>query len=122
MTSVSAVLYYEMQDSMSEGPTTPLATPRMTPMASLRRSASSLKEKMIGVKASFRSKKGADVTPTQDRGVFRPHAGCFTGVHSNSSSRRRVKAAAATIKRKLAPNRTNRGERRAFLNAVRMVF
>ena len=109
-----------MQGTVSEGPTTPPATPRKTPMASLRRSASSLKEKMIGVKASFRSKRGADVSPTQDRGDFRPHTGCFTGVHSSSS--RRVKTAAATIKRKLTPNRTNRGELRVFFNPVRLVF
>ena len=105
--NTSSSLQAGTSEDADDGPPTPLATPRRTPMAVLRRSASSLKEKMVEFKVAF----GTGTRPASDTSISRSHTG-----HNNamSSRMRKAKEVAASIRRKLMPTRSNRGKPPVF--------
>ena len=98
-------------------PPFPPATPRKTPMAALRRSASSLKEKMAEFKVALRGKKGAGMLPACDMPISRSHIGHHDAM---SGRKRKAKKVAASIRRKLIPTRSSRGKPQACLQPVHM--
>ena len=98
----------------AEGPVNPAATPHRSPLASLRRSASLLKEKMVAVKDTMKGKRGAGLTPTRNTGICRPD---IRPTDATPSRRRKAKEVAVSIRRKLVPTR---GESQALLEPVQI--
>lgn len=96
------------------GPTissaTPAGTPCMTPTAVLKRSTSSMKEKVAGLKQALRGKKGAGVSPRPDSSVSTTYPAAMR------SRSRRVKKVAATLRQQIAPMRASRGEHQPILH------